>query len=152
MHTSGKIYAVEHLNFIPLRLCRKKSAHLPQNAALRVHHDIRRMGLKQVRGQPEARFTASAGAYYATIQVPGIGGIGGSGVHGKKLCSGQNDVVAEFGVDKGLYVLLRSPPGRAIFHIPPKLFCVFYLIPYHQPKNYCPGKANKPIGQHKARR
>ena len=42
-------------------------------------------------------------------QIPGVGGDGGPGVGGEKLCPGQNDVVLKLGVGERLDVFFRSP-------------------------------------------
>ena len=57
VHGLGKVDAVEHFELISL-LPLEKIAHLGQGAALGVHHHIGRMGLEQLRGQPEAGFAA----------------------------------------------------------------------------------------------
>ena len=60
------------------------------------------MCLKQLGGKPESCFARAGRTNDTAIKVSGVGGVLGSGVHGKKLRAGQYDVVLKLRVDKGL--------------------------------------------------
>ena len=123
MHGLGKIYAVEHLDFIAPTL--QKSADLSQHTALGVYHHIRGMSLKQLRGEPKAGFAGAGRADPAEIEVAGIGGIFRAGVHGEPFRSGQQHIVFKLGIKERLDVCCCTPAGRAVLGIPAKLLCVF---------------------------
>ena len=107
MHGLGKIYAVEHFDLITPTL--EKGSDLSQHTALGVYHHIGRMGLKQLRREPKAGLARAGRANAAEIEVAGIGGIFGAGIHGEPFCGGQQHIVFKLGANERLDVLFRSP-------------------------------------------
>ena len=74
----------------------------------------------------------------------------GAGVHREKLRPGQNHVVFKLRIDKRFDVFFRSPPGAAVFCIPPKLLSVLAFEIDQQPETGCAHNADKPIQRGKA--
>lgn len=65
--------------------------------------------MQELRGQPEAGLAASRRADDAGVQVTGVGRIFWPGVDRQIFRPGENDVVPENRVYKGLDVLCRTP-------------------------------------------
>ena len=106
MHGFGEVDTIEHphLIFLPLQ----ESPALVEGAALRVHHHIRGMGLKELRGQPEPCLARAGRADDAGVQVAGVVRIFRPGVDGEQLLPGGNDIIFKLVIDKRLDVLFRS--------------------------------------------
>ena len=107
MHGLGKIDTVEHLDLIAPAL--EKGPDLPQHTALGVYHHIGRMGLQKLRREPKAGLAGAGRTDPAEIEVAGVGGIFGAGVHGKPFRGGQQHIVFKLWVKERLDVLFRSP-------------------------------------------
>ena len=148
MHGLGKIYAVEHFDLITPAL--EKGSDLSQHTALGVYHHIGRMGLKQLRREPKAGLAGAGRADAAKIEVAGIGGIFGAGVHGEPFRCSQQHIVFKLGIDKRLNVLFCSPAGCAVLGIAAKFLCFFRLAVDQQPETGCAHNADKPIQRGKA--
>ena len=122
-----------------------------EGAALRVHHHIRGMGLKELRGQPEPCLARAGRADDAGVQVAGVGGYLRAGVHGKKLRPGENNIVLKFGVYKRLYILLCSPAGGAVLRIPPEFLCLLDFGLYQQIHPSRTGEAHQQVNATQSR-
>ena len=107
MHGLGKIYAVEHLDLIASAL--EKGPDLPQHTALGVYHHIGRMSLQELRRKPKAGFARAGRADPAEIEVAGVSGIFGAGIHGEPFRGGQDHIVFKLGINERLDVLFVSP-------------------------------------------
>ena len=107
MHGLGKVYAVEHLNFVAPFL--QKRADLPQHTALGVYHHIGRMSLQELRREPKAGLARAGRADATEIEVAGVGGIFGTGIHGEPFRGGQQHIVFKLGINERLDVLFVSP-------------------------------------------
>ena len=67
------------------------------------------MSLKQLRREPKAGLAGAGRADPAEIEVAGVGGIFGVGIHGEPFCGGQQHIVLKLGINKGLDVLFVAP-------------------------------------------
>ena len=143
VHGLGEVDGIEYLDFIALPL--EKGPHLGERASLGVYHHIGRMSLEQLGGQPEPGLAGAGRAHHTGVEVAGVGGIFGPGVHGEQLRPGENDVVLELGVGERLYILRRAPPGAAVLFIPAILLRFFGLGVHHQPERRSPGDAHQPV-------
>ena len=126
MQALGKVDGVEHLDFVALFLL-QKPAHLGQDTALAVYHHIGRMGLEQLGREPKPGLAGAGRADDTTVEIAGIPWYFGPGVHGEKLCPGQNHIVFKLGIGKRRYVFGAAPTGGAVFSIGPILFRLFCL-------------------------
>ena len=111
MHGLGKVYAVEHLNFVAPFL--QKRADLPQHTALGVYNHIGRMGLQELRREPKAGLAGAGRADPAEIEVAGVGGIFRTGVM----------VSRSVAVSSILFSNLGSTKGLMSFSLPHEAFC-----------------------------
>ena len=102
----------------------QESPHLGEHPAFRIDAHIGAVRLEQLGREPETGFAGAGRADDTGVEVAGVGGIFGPGVHGKKLRLCQNDVVLKLWIDKGLDVFFGAPAGRPVFLIPPKFLCV----------------------------
>lgn len=148
MHGLGKIYAVEHFDFISPAL--EKGSDLPQHTALGVYHHIGRMCLQKLGREPKAGLAGAGRADPAEIEIAGVCGIFGAGIHGEPFCGGQQHIVFKLGIDKRLDVFFCSPAGRAVLGIAAKFLCFFRLAVDQQPEADCTHNADKPIQRGKA--
>ena len=82
---------------------------MPEDTPFRIYADIRGMGLKQLRREPEAGFAGAGRSDHTGVEVAGVGRVFGTGVDGEQLRPGENDIVFKLGIDKGLDVLFVSP-------------------------------------------
>ena len=60
---------------------------LPQHTALGVYHHIGRMSLQKLRREPKAGLAGAGRTDPAEIEIAGVGGIFGAGIHGKPFNS-----------------------------------------------------------------
>ena len=67
------------------------------------------MSLQELGREPKAGLARAGRADAAEIEVAGVGGILGAGIHGELFCGGQQHIVFKLGIDKGLDVLFVSP-------------------------------------------
>ena len=67
------------------------------------------MRLEQLGREPETGFAGAGRADDTGVEVAGVGGIFGPGVHSEKLRLCQNDVVLKLRIDKGLDVFFGAP-------------------------------------------
>ena len=67
------------------------------------------MCLQELGREPKAGLAGAGRADPAEIEVAGVGGIFGAGIHGEPLRSGQQHIVFKLGIDKGLDVLFVPP-------------------------------------------
>ena len=67
------------------------------------------MGLQKLRREPKAGLAGAGRADPAEIEIAGVCGIFGAGIHGEPFCGGQQHIVFKLGIDKRLDVLFRSP-------------------------------------------
>ena len=148
MHGLGKIYAVEHLDFVPTLL--QERADLSQHTALGVYHHIGRMSLQKLRREPKAGLAGARRADAAEIKVAGVGRICRAGVHSEPFRGSQQHIVFKLGIDKRLDVFFCSPAGRAVLGIAAKFLCFFRLAVDQQPEADCTHNADKPIQRGKA--
>ena len=148
MHGLGKIYAVEHLDFVPTLL--QERADLSQHTALGVYHHIGRMSLQKLRREPKAGLAGARRADAAEIKVAGVGRICRAGVHSEPFRGSQQHIVFKLGIDKRLDVFFCSPAGRAVLSIAAKFLCFFRLAVDQQPEADCAHNADKPIQRGKA--
>ena len=84
-------------------------AYLPEDTPFRIDADIRGMSLEQLGREPEAGFAGAGRSDHTGVEVAGVGRIFWTGIDGKQLRPGENDIVFKLGIDKGLDVLFRSP-------------------------------------------
>ena len=101
--------------------------------------------MQELRGKPKTGLARAGRADNAAIQVSGICGDFRAGVHREKLRPGQNHVVFKPWINKWFDVFFRSPPGAAVFCIPPKLLSVLAFEIDQQPETNCAYNTNKPI-------
>ena len=113
MHTLAEVNRIKHLDFVAL-LFLQEMAYLGEHPAFRIYAHIRRVGLKELRGQPEPGLARAGRADNTAIQIAGVGRYLGPGVHGEKLCPGENDVVFKLGIGEGGYILGGAPPCSAV--------------------------------------
>jgi len=69
------------------------------------------MGLQELGREPKAGLARAGRADAAEIEVAGVGGILGAGIHGELFCGGQDHIVFKLGIDKRAYIFFRSPTG-----------------------------------------
>ena len=67
------------------------------------------MGLQELGREPKAGLARAGRADAAEIEVAGVGGIFGTGIHGDPLRGGQDHIVFKLGIDKGLDVFFVAP-------------------------------------------
>ena len=67
------------------------------------------MGLQKLGSKPEAGFSRAAGADHTAVEITGVPRYLGPGVDGQKLRPGEDHIVFEHGIGKGLDVLFRAP-------------------------------------------
>ena len=115
MHGLCEINGIEHLDPIPTLL--QEVAHLPKNASFGIDTHIAASavfvctGLQNLRGKPEPGFSGAGRTDHTGIEVAGVSRVFRTGIHGKELRPGQNDVVFKLRIDKRAYIFFRSPTG-----------------------------------------
>ena len=67
------------------------------------------MSLQKLRREPKAGLAGARGADAAEIEVAGVGGILGTGIHGEPFRGGQQHIVFKLRIDKGLDVFFVAP-------------------------------------------
>ena len=103
------------------------------------------MGLQKLRREPKAGLARAGRADPAEIEIAGVCGIFGAGIHGEPFCGGQQHIVFKLGIDKRLDVLFRSPAGRAVLGIAAKFLCFFRLAVDQQPERQRTHNAHQPV-------
>ena len=67
------------------------------------------MSLQELRREPKAGLARAGRADPTEIEVAGVSGILGAGIHGEPFCGGQQHIVFKLGIDKRAYIFFRSP-------------------------------------------
>ena len=144
MHTLAEVNRIKHLDFVAL-LFLQEMAYLGEYPTFRIYAHIRRMGLKELRGQPEPGLARAGRADNTAVEVAGVGRDFWPGVHGEKFRPGQYHVVFKLWVNEGSYILCRPPAGRTIFHVFSEFLCVPYFVVDYQPEHHGPNQAHQQI-------
>ncbi len=123
----------------------QESPHLGEHPAFRIDAHIGAVRLEQLGREPETGFAGAGRADDTGVEVAGVGGIFGPGVHGEKLRLCQNDVVLKLRIDKGLDVFFGAPAGRPVFLIPPEFLCVLAFEVDQQAKAHRAHNTDEPV-------
>ena len=83
--------------------------HSSGNSHLRVRHNIGTVHLKEVRLQPESRFTRAGAADDQDVLVSCCSRILGAIAHGQSFCCRQDHVVLKLRVHEGLDISMGAP-------------------------------------------
>ena len=115
VHGFCEINGIEHLDPIPTLL--QEVTHLPENASFGIDTHIAASavficaGLQNLRGKPEPGFAGAGRTDHTGIEIAGVGRIFRTGIHGKELRPGQNDVVFKLWIYERGYIFRTAPTG-----------------------------------------